>query len=200
MNGLYTTLIVLAVLLLVGLIRVGAQVEYCEQGFFARLRIGAWLVPLFPKQQKPAKEAKKKAADTQPQKKGGLVKTVLNLLPLVLDTVKKLWRKLRVDKLDVSLVVSTDDPADTAIAYGQANALLGALWQPLTQAFHVKDGHAHVGVDFEGGEPSVYLLADITLTIGQLICLAVVFGVKALGILIRTRTTRSSAAQQGKAV
>lgn len=202
MNGLCVALMVLLVLLLLGQIRIGVQVEYCEQGLFVRVRAGVFLIPVFPlkkkikeKKLKPAKGKNKPDA-----KKGGLLKLALEFIPLVLDTVKKLRRKLRVDKLDMELVVCAPDPADAAIRYGQANALLGTLWQPMTQALHVKDGHAHVGVDFNARESTVYILADATLTIAQTLCLAVVFAARALGILIHTRSKRATSAQQGEAV
>jgi len=126
-----------------------------------------------------------------------LLQLALDFIPPVLDTVKRFFRKLQVDKLDMELVICAADPADTAVRYGQANALLGSLWQPITQVFHVKDGHAHVGVDFEGSKSTLYLLATLSLTVAQVLGLGLVFGVKALGILIRTRTTKT---QQGEAV
>lgn len=202
MNGPYAALITAGVLLLMGCIRVGAQVEYCEQGLFVRIRVGRLYIPVFPakqKQSKPKQKLKAKSSDGAPakQRKGGLLQLALEFIPLVLDTVKRFFRKLQVDKLDMELVVCASDPADTAVRYGQANALLGSLWQPITQVFHVKDGHAHVGVDFEGDTSTLYLLATLSLTVAQVLGLGLLFGIKALGILIRTRTKQK---QQGKAV
>jgi len=202
MNGLYAALIAAGILLLIGCIRVGAQVEYCEQGLFVRIRFGSFFIPVFPvkkKAPKQTKKAKPAAVERAPrkQKMGGLLQLALDFIPPVLDTVKRFFRKLQVDKLDMELVICAADPADTAVRYGQANALLGSLWQPITQVFHVKDGHAHVGVDFEGSKSTLYLLATLSLTVAQVLGLGLVFGVKALGILIRTRTTKT---QQGEAV
>jgi len=204
MNGLYVALIVGCILLLIGCIRIGAQVEYCEEGLFIRIRVGRFLVPVFPVKKKKdtsskVKKAEKKAPPAQ-KKKGGLFQLALDFIPLVLDTVKRFRRKLRVDKLDMELVVCAPDPADTAVRYGQANALLGTLWQPITQAFHVKDGHAHVGVNFEEGKTTLYLLASMSLTIAQTLGLALAFGVKALGILVRAKRKQTKHIQQGEAV
>lgn len=197
-------LIVLLVLFLLGQIRIGARVEYCEQGLFVHVRAGAIMIPVFPvkkkKENKKTPKPEKKAPAEQREKKGGLLKLAVKFIPLVLDTVKKFRRKLRVDKLDMSLVVCAPDPADAAMRYGQANALLGSLWQPITQAFHVKDSHAHVAVDFDAQNPTIYILASLSLTIAQTLGLVVVFGVKALGILIRNRTGRNAGAQQREAV
>ena len=196
MSGLCAALIVLLVLFLLGQIRIGAQVEYCEKGLSVRIRAGAIMIPVFPLKEKKEKKTPKPAKPAAPEpkgKKGGLLKLAMKFIPLVLDTVKKFRRKLRVDRLDMNLVVCAPDPADAALRYGQANALLGCLWQPITQAFHVKDGHAHVAVDFDARTPTIYILAFMSLTIAQTLGLAVVFGAKALGILVRNRTNQREA-------
>lgn len=202
MNGLYITLIVLLVLVVLGQIRIGAQVEYCEDGLFVRMRAGAFLIPVFPvkKEKAKAKKAEKNKPPKEKKKKGGMLKLVLDFLPLVLETVGKFRRKLRVDRLEMELIICDPDPADAAIRYGQANALLGSLWQPVTQAFHVKDGRAHVGVDFEGQTPVIYILASLSLTIAQTLGLVIVFAIKGLGILIRNRTKRDMRTNQGEVV
>jgi len=201
MNGLVTALIILLLLFALGQIRIGAQVEYCEEGLFVRVRAGAFLIPVFPVKKKARGKTDKKAVPTKPkQKKGGAVKLVLDLLPAILKTAGEFRRKLRVDKLEMRLTVCAADPADAAMRYGQANALLGSLWQPVTRAFHVKDGHAHVGVDFEGTECLIYILASPSLTIAQTLRLMLGIAFRALGILIRTRTGRAARANQREVV
>ena len=202
MNGLYVALIIGCILFFVGCIRIGAQVEYCEEGLFVRVRVGRFLIPVFPlkKDELPKTKKAQKKAPPEQKKKGGLLQLALDFIPLVLDTVKRLHHKLQVDKLDMELVVCASDPADTAVRYGQANALLGTLWQPMIQTFHVKDGHANVAVNFEEGKTTLYLLVSLSLTIAQTLCLALVFGVKALGIFIRTKRKQTKHIQQGEAV
>lgn len=200
MSGLYPALIVLLMLVLIGQIRIGAQVEYCEDGLFIRVRAGAFLIPVFPAKKKQNAGKQKKVKPVKERKKGGLLNLALDVIPPVLDALKRLGRSLRVDKLDMELTFCAPDPADAAVRYGQANALLGSLWQPITQALHVVDGHAHVGVDFEETESSLYILASLSLTIAQTMILAVVFGWKVLKILIRNRSGRTQRSHQGEAV
>lgn len=57
------------------------------------------------------------------------------------------------DQLELKLTIGAADPGDAAIRYGQANALLGSIWQPLTEAFHVEEGRARVEVDFTAAAP-----------------------------------------------
>lgn len=200
MNGLYWALIVLLVLVLIGRIRIGAQVEYCADGLFVRVRAGAFLIPVFPAGKKSEKEKAAKKTKAPKKKKGGLLKLALDFIPLLLDTLKRFGKRLRVDKLDMELTFGATDPADAAVRYGQANAVLGSLWQPMTQTLHIVDGHAHVGVDFEETESSLYVLASLSLTIAQTLVLAVVFGWKGLTILIGNRTGRTQRPEQGEAV
>lgn len=191
MNGLLTALVVLLVLFLLGQIRIGAQVEYCGEGLFVRVRAGAVRVQVVPaKKAKAPKKQKLKQEQPQTKKTGGLLKLALDFFPLIMNTLKRFARRLRVDELDMTLVVRAGDPADAALRYGQANALLGSLWQPITQTFRVKDGRAHVEVDFDAAQPTLYLLASLSLTVAQALTLAAVFAVRALGILIQNRASR----------
>lgn len=206
MNSLYLALIVLLVLALIGQIRIGAQVEYGEEGLFVQVRAGTIRIPVFPAKKKKSGEKKpRKKPDpskdaVSQKKKGGKLELALKFIPLLLDTAKGFCRRLRVDKLDMELTVCAPDPADAAVRYGQANALLGSLWQHMTQVFHVKDGRAHVEVDFNAGASAIYILASLSLTIAQTLSLAVVFGWKALGIFLQNRSGRDARTDQGEAV
>ena len=93
----------------------------------------------------------------------------------------------KVHELRLRLVAGAPDPADAALRYGQANALLGAIWQPVTRVFHVKDGWARVEVDFERTEPALYGRVSLSLTVGELAALGLSFGVKALSVLLAVR-------------
>ena len=206
-------LIVLAVLFLIGQIRVGGLAEYSAQGFRAWVRAGALKIQVFPlnKKDKPARKKEKKAkppkkkeeAPPPPkplaEKAGGALDYARALLPVALDAVGTMYGKLRMDTLELELTVGAADPADAAMRYGQASAALGALWEPLTRAFHVKDGRARVRVDFEAGEMTVYGLASLSIKIGQILWLSVYFGCKALRGFLAVRGRQKQKQQQRKA-
>lgn len=202
MNGLHICLLVLLFLFLFLLcqLRIGAKVEYRQEGLFVWLRLGIVHIPVFPMRAKGSERAKKKKIPAEKKPKGGLLELVTAFIPVVLDTVKKLRRKIRVDKLDMQLTAAAADPGDAALQYGRANAILGSLWQPISEAFHVRDGHGAVSVDFKQTKPTLYLLASLSLTIGQTIFLAVVFGARALAVLIRTQNKRKKDTELRKAV
>lgn len=187
-TGFWVTLSVLLVLLLLGLLRTGVIVEYSQEGLGLIVRFGSIRIAVLPRA-KTNREKRTKDTSAQAKKpSGGLVKTLVQLLPDVLETVKKLFHHLRSDKLELQLTVSSPDPADTAIAYGQANALLASLWHPLTQVLDVEDGHAHVDMDYEAGRSSVYLYVSVYLRLWQLLTLAVVLVVKVIRIFIKNRS------------
>ena len=118
---------------------------------------------------------------------GGLLELMKELLPLALEAAGCFRRRLRVDQLELKLTIGAADPGDAAIRYGQANALLGSIWQPLTEAFHVEEGRARVEVDFERTEPALYGRVSLSLTVGELAALGLSFGVKALSVLLAVR-------------
>lgn len=83
------------------------------------------------------------------------------------------------------------------MAYGRANAALRAIWTPLVRAFHVKDGHARVNLDFDRKEPALYARAELSIRLGQALWLGLYFGLKALRALLRVKNEKKQ--QQRKA-
>lgn len=213
MNGWSVAGIIVFILFLICQIRVGGQMEYCDEGFKAWVRMASLKIQVFPlkkraeKKEKPKKEKKKKgkaegsAGENQSitDKIGGALDYAQNLLPIALKGTKHLYSKIQLDTLELELIVGSADPADAAMAYGQASAVLGALWYPLTQAFHVKDGNARIRVDFEAKSTTVYGLATLTMKVGQIFWLGIYYGGKALGTFLAV-WKRQKTKQSGKAV
>ena len=202
MTGLWVFVSVLLALFLLGQLRVGAIVEYGEGGVSLVVRLGRIHMGVLPAKKSKTPEQKKKQAKPTQKKKpvGDLIKTLAELLPAVLETVKKLFQRLRADKLELLLTVSCPNPADTAIRYGQANALLASLWHPLTQVLDVQDGHARVDLDYDSGASCVYLYLSLYLKLWQLLTLAVVFGAKALRVVIKNRSVLSGTTKESEVV
>ena len=112
-----------------------------------------------------------------PEKKsGGGAKPLLKLLPLALEAAERFRRKLQVDVLYLEVTAGAPDPADAAMIYGRTNAALGAAWQPLNTAFHIKDGRAVVRVAFDREQTTVYGTLAMSIKLGQalwlVLCLA----------------------------
>ena len=193
MKALFVLAVVVLVLLLLGQVRVGGRAELSEAGFFLWIRLGTVRIqilpgrsgkePLEPKRSKKnGQKAPRKKGPSVPaaEKAGGALEYARELLPVALKAAKGMWRGLRVDVLELELTAGGSDPADAAMLYGQANAALGALWHPLTRAFHVKDGTARVKLDFDALGTTLYGQAALSIKIGTLVWIGLGAGWKAL--------------------
>ena len=201
MRGLYITAAALLILFLLMQVRLGGGAEYSAEGFRAWVRLGAFKLQVFPWKKKPKKEKplkqekpkkpkqKKQPAEpkTASQKLGGALDYVQAFLPIGLDALGGFAKKLRVDKLDLELTVGAPDPADAAMAYGQANAALAAIWETLTRTLPVKDGRAGTRVDFNAQSMTLYGTAALSMKLGQLLGLGLYTGIKALRAFLSVR-------------
>ena len=204
-------LCVVIVLFLIGQIRVGCKAEYDQNGVQVFVRVAAFHIRVFPlkkktgekkpkKAKKPKKEKKPKQPVPMKEKIGGALGYVQTLLPVVIKAVGYFFKKLQIDTLRLRLVAGSPDPADAATVYGTASAALGALWQPLTQAFDVKYGHARVDLDFESDRMTIWAAASLSIKIGQIIWLAVYFGIWALVRFLKERKRQKNEKKLRKAV
>ena len=211
MRALHILAVVLLVLLLIGQIRVGCRAEFNSEGFFLWARLGKIrikILPMKPKEEKPQKppkppkpkkEKKEKLPATLPEKVGGALEYARALLPVALEAAEGLWRGFAIDTLELELAAGSSDPADAAMLCGSANAALGALWIPLTRAFHVKDGTARVKLDFDAPGMTVYALASFSLKLGRVVWVGLRAGVKALIGALAARRRLKLKRQQRKA-
>ena len=218
MSGWHILALVLIVLFLIGQIRIGADVRYGQDGAQVQARAGIFRIALFPRKpseqkKKPSKAEKKttKIKSVQKQtgkdKKDGKKLTVDQIcdlakqfVPLVLEAAGCLWSKLVMDILEISIVIGGNDPADAALSYGQINAALGAVWKPLNEAFHVRNGRGHVEVDFDNPDTTLYVHAALSIKIGQVLWLGIYFGVEALKRFLEFRKIQKAKQQERKAV
>lgn len=218
MSGWHIMVFVLVVLFLIGQIRVGADVRYGQEGVRVQVRVGTVKITVFPRKpsaqkNKTEKTVKKAAKADESQENAGKDKKagkklsidqILDLakqfVPLALEAAGCFWSKLVMDILEISVVIGSNDPADAALLYGQANAALGAVWKPLNQAFHVKNGRGHVEVDFNSQSTTLYVHTALSIKIGQVLWLGIHFGIKALMRFLQFRKIQKAKQQERKAV
>ena len=84
-------------------------------------------------------------------------------------------------------------------AIAQANAALGALWHPLTRAFHVKDGTARVKLDFDAPGMTLYGGAALSIKIGTVVWVGLRAGWQALFGALAAKKRLKLKRQQRKA-
>lgn len=103
----------------------------------------------------------------------------LPLVKVALDLLGDLRRKLRLNRLEIKLILAGDDPCDLAVNYGRAWSALGNLIPQLERLFVIQKRDMEVACDFTASETLVSARLDMTITLGRLLALAVRYGVRA---------------------
>lgn len=197
-------LIAAAVITLLAIAPLGVWARYDLDGLLLKLIAGPVKLTLIPgkKKEKPQEE-EKKPAKTQvtksaapKEKKGGSITDFLPLVQLALDLLGDFRRKLRVRKLELLLVMAGDDPCDLAVNYGRAWAAVGNLMPQLERLFVIKKKDVQVACDFTADKTTVFARVDITITLGRLLALVTVYGIKALREWIKINNLRKGGAVQ----
>lgn len=207
-------LIVLAILILLAILPLGVLVKYNADGPLVRIVAGPLKITVFPlkkKEKKPKIEKKKKKEKTKKDKKTKKTKgekkgkkqekggSVLDFLPLVkvgLDFLGDFRRKLRINRLELKLIMAGGDPCDLALNYGRAWAALGNLFPLLERAFVIKKRDVEVECDFTADETTVLANVQITITLGRILWLVLRYAVRGLCVLLKIFKTRKGGASK----
>ena len=184
-------LIGLGIVVLLAVLPLGVRIRYDCDGIAVTVLAGPVRILVFPrpkkekkKKEKPKPEKKKTdPSEKEPPKKekaGGSLTDFLPLVKLALELLNCFRRKLRVDNLRLKLVLAGDDPCDLAVNYGRAWAALGNLLPRLERVLVIRKRDLNVECDFTADSTVVTAGLDITITLGRLIALAVVYGLRGL--------------------
>ena len=157
--------------------------------------------PELPKQEMPAQTvaAEEKKTDEQKKqtaKKGGSITDFLPLVRIALDMLGAFRRRLRVNNLELKLVMAADDPCDLAVNYGRAWAAVGNLMPRLERVFVIKKRNIEVECDFETAKTLITARLDLTITLGRILATVVVYGVKALIEFLKIKNKRKGGASK----
>ncbi|MCQ2452585.1 MAG: hypothetical protein MJ075_05570 [Oscillospiraceae bacterium] len=202
MTWLIVVGIVIAVLLVIGFLRGGACAEYSEKGFELTVIFGPIRLKLLPAQSKSSKKEKKpkktktkekpqrekrnekKAESGKNKKKGGTLSKVLNVLPTVFDTIGRFFHLLSIDELTLHYSVAGDDPYKVAMQYGAMGGSLGLLGPMLVNNLKVKKWDVSFEPCFIGQPEAVYVKAQATIAVWQLVYLVLRLDFKAIFQLV----------------
>ena len=205
-------LIALALLVLLDILPLGASVLYDEDGPRVRIVAGPLKIQVFPLKKKPKKnkpKAEKPKKDKKPKKAapegekpepfpkpktGGSWTDFLPLVRVALDLLNDLRRKLRVDHLKLHLTMAGDDPCDLAVNYGRMNASLATLIAQLERFLVIKKRDVHIDCDFAASETVILARLDLTITLGRILSIAAVYGVRALTTFLKIKKQREGGA------
>lgn len=195
--------ITFAILFLLAICPLGVSVHYNADGAVVRLILGPVKLTVVPAKKKPPKEKKeKKKPKKKPQKaesarqvgapeppaepklekkeQGGSILDFLPLVKTLFDFLGDFRRKLRIDNLQLKLIMAGGDPYNLAMNYGKAWAAVGNLLPKLEQWFVIKKRDIEVECDFVDTQTRVIAHMDLTITLGRLLAAVFTFAFKAL--------------------
>ena len=212
-------LITLGILTLIAITPVGARFRYNADGVYLAVIFGFIKIKILPakkKEKKPQKEKKSKkdkntASKTdpgpktqpdpapkpkteKPKEKGGSWTDFLPLVKVVLDFLGGFLHKLRIDNLELKLIMAGDDPCDLATNYGRAWAALGNLLPRIERVFVIRKRNIEVECDFWAEQTTVIAAADITITIGRILSLVCVLAFRGIREFLKINKKRKGGA------
>ena len=203
--------IFLACLVVLALLPLGIRGSYDQTGFAVRVIAGPVKITLFPRKnrkrkQKTADSSEKSAQETtkaSSEKKrpktettekdepgmqsGGSLERFVPWIRLGLDFLGALRRKIRLDNLYLHVVLAGDDPCDLAVNYGRAWVVVGDLLPKLERVFVIGKRDIQVNCDFAAEKITVAARGDMTITLGRTLCLGVIYGIRALKIILKRK-------------
>lgn len=209
-------MITLAIVTALAVLPLGVGIRYDENGPLVRLIAGPVKITLFPrpkkakqKETKPAQDKKDAASQQElpkpPQppkekksasqeKKGGSLTDFIPFVKLGLNFLGDFRRKLRLNNLQLKLILAGGDPCDLAVNYGKAWAAVSNLIPRLDSWFVIKKRDIEVECDFETSETLVIAHLDLTITLGRLLAAVVKFAVRALIEYLKLKKKRKGGA------
>ena len=207
-------LIALGILTLLAVLPLGVSVSYDQDGPLVRVIIGPIRLKVYPgrkkaETQEPCRQQpenennepqlKKSAAPARKGtenpgnaegKKGGPVTDFLPLVRIALEMLDHFRCRLRVNLLELKLVLAADDPCDLAVNYGRAWAAVGNLMPRLERVLAIKKRDIDVSCDFEASQTLIAARLDLTITLGRLLVTVSVYGIRALIEFLKIKNKR----------
>lgn len=169
-------LFITGALLLVLMIPVGIKATYNNHGAAVDLFIGPVRIALYPgKKTKKSKQKRSKNGfdETKRVKKHavGDLAEFLSIARLILDFLKDFRRKLRINRLEIVIILAGGDPCDLSVDYGRACAALGSLMPCIEQLFIINRRRIEVECDFVAEKTVVDAGVDMRISVARVISL-----------------------------
>ena len=206
MVGLIILGVIVAIIVVLMLVPVGADVAYEGGELRLSAKVCGMLLQLIPKppadETKPKKEKKPKkpkkqkkrpeaqaqTGEEKPKKKLDLdfsMDEILGLVKSVLRGLGRFGRKLSVDRFLLHYTAAGKDPYNTSMTFVYVNGALTTLAPICRRTFVAKDVDVWTDVDFTTEKTKVDFGVALTIRIGQIfgVVFTILFGV--LGIFIK---------------
>lgn len=198
--GLWILLILLLLLIGLMLLPVGVDAEYNPEGFFLRVKAGPVRLTILPKKPKKPKKPKtekpeKEKKPKKPKKKPKItLDLIFTLVRLALEAVSTFRKKLKVELFRLWLLVATKDPYQTATLYGYLSAALEGLYPFAARALDIRERDVRLNADFTEETMGVEGRLILSIRIGQILGIGLVFLWKLFVWYLKQRTGHKQAA------
>ncbi|MEL4105951.1 hypothetical protein AAFA46_03775 [Oscillospiraceae bacterium WX1] len=158
-----------AILLLLAILRLGAELVYSADGFSACVFIGPIKINVHPDQ--PKKKPKEKTVSEKKQMPGRAA-LLKEALPTVTEALGRLKRRLLIKELTVYYAAASGNPAETALLFGASSVGFGFLIPILENNFKIRRRDFRSSFSFDSSEPYIYVKARLSLAVWEVIYIA----------------------------
>lgn len=198
-------MIVCFVLLFLAMMPLGVLVCY-EKEPVVKLIIGFVRLTVFPLPDWMRRKKKTKAQKLPQQTKAASeadntkptsteLSDFIPFFQLGIDFLNTFRKKLRIQQLNVRVIMSGDDPCDLAVSYGRAWAAAGNLISALERVFVIKKRDIEVECDFTATKTVFNMKAELTITLGRILMLAVIYGIRVVRAYLSMKKKHEKAVQ-----
>lgn len=198
-------LIVFIILICLAAMPLGVRVDFDKQaavkviiGFF---HLTVFPVPSWMKQKKKGKAEKsvqKPQTVSEDDSSESTKKDFSDFIPFIqlgIDFMDAFRRKLRIQRLNIKIIMAGDDPCDLAVNYGRAWAAAGNLIALLERVFVIKKRDVEVECDFTAEKTVYKAKAEFTITLGRVLTLALIYGIRAIQAYLTMKKKHEKAVQ-----
>jgi len=195
-------LIIAAVIVGIGLIRIGADITYRDGALSVLARVAGFPVVIYPrpKKKKTKKTKEKKSEESGKAKKEkkklslAVIRLYLHMAADILRVLKKrvppLWRSFVISKLYVYLTVASSDAAHTAEQYGKICAAVSAAYPVYREVLNIKHHDVTIDVDFCRDKLDVDASVRFHITLGALVIFLITLAFGALVAYYRMKKAK----------
>ena len=191
--------ILCVILLLLGLILftpILVRVMREEEGLLVRLHVGPVKLQVYPPKeeaQQPLEEEEKPqekktkakpAKQRKPLTKEQILYLIEKLPPILGRALRRVSRRVRIGPLKVYVLLSEEDPADTALLYGKVEAALMAALPVLHRHLQIRDQDIRIYPDFQGSGMDYRLDVGIAIRLWDVLVSGFCAGASGLKTLI----------------
>lgn len=186
--------VIAALIVVILCLRAGVTVSFGEE-LRVTARIGPRTLQIIPAPEKKPKKAKPQEKKPPAEKKPSKEKKKLDI-HLTFDdirgalravwqslqrTLRRIGQRIRIDPMDVSIVLGDENPANTAEWYGWVNTAVWTVMPRLEEWVHMPRPHVHMAMDFNAMETKISGTVGVSFRIGDLLAI----GFAAAGPLLR---------------